>query len=478
MLFQRLPRVPKLPGPSPVPVVGALGNMYQVWKDPAMHLTRLHREHGDIFSIARESPLMVCGIGPEFNKQFLSDAKLFNALDGNNVDSISLEKRTSLSRLNNAVVAMNGRPHERLRRMIAPSLHKKAVPQYLEDMVTISRAAVDRWRPGETREIFADMRGITLRIAMKTLLGLDPESENVDRLGLIYKEFMTLNASIPNHLFPVDLPFTPYRALLRMAEQLEGFTVKTIEQKRRNGYEDQLDVLSLLMRARDEEDGSRLSEDELIGNAHVLFIIGHQTMTDVLTWTWFLVSQHPEFLHRLCEEVDSVLKGDAPTFQQIDQLKLLEYALKETLRLFAPTIFQLRLVTEPFDLGPYPIPARAMVAYSPYLTHRMPDLFPNPFRYWPERWETARPSAFEYLPFGQGAHACLGPQYAMSEMKVIMATVLQRYRLALSPAARVDRHFDATLCPKYGLPMIVLGAKDRFIHTRARGDVHEMVQLN
>jgi cytochrome P450 len=472
MAIPKLKPVP-IPGPPTVPVLGFYGNMMRLLRDPVAFLDSQHQRYGRISAIAANNPFMVYALGPEFNQLLLGDPKQFYTVDASSLFSVDLTG-TSIKRLASGVVMMNGPKHLRQRRLIMPALHRNALPQYWRAMVETTNKVADAWRPGQTVDIFQEMQKLTLSVAMKVLLGLEGDPQQAEALGKLYKEWMTLASSLSTLLFPVNFPGSPFRSLLKLSDRLETHALNAIEKRRKNPGND---VLSMLIHARDE-DGSVMSEEELIGNAHVLFIIGHQTMTDVLTWTFFLLSQHPEVLAELMDELDGELHGAPPTFEQLGKLPLLDRVIEETLRLLGPTIYQYRVSQAPFQLGPYEMPAGSWVIFSPHYTHRLPEIFPEPNRFVPRRWETAKPTPYEYLPFTYGAHGCLGPSFAMMEMKIVVATILQRFRLMLAPGARIDRMCDPTLCPKNGMPMVAVAPGQPFQRVAPLGNIHEMVVLS
>lgn len=470
-----LPKMKPVPlaGPPPMPIVGMFGNMLRVFRDPVAALPKLTERYGRVAALAKDNPMMVYALGPEYNQLLLSDAHLFHTVDATALFSIKPDPDSAVIRLANAVTLENGPRHVAHRKLMMPALHRNALPIYREQMIRSITEIIDRWSPGETLDIFKQMQTITLRTALRTLLGIEPDHFGGADLGALYQQWMKLASSIPMLIFPINLPGSPYRRLLKLSEQLLRQTLEVIEHKRRNPGPD---VLSMLVSSRDEE-GTALSEAELIGNTHVLFIIGHQTMTDVLTWTLFLLSQHPDVLHAIGEEIDGVLRGAPPTFENLDKLKLLNFALDETLRLLGPTIWQFRVAQKPFALGSVEMPEKSWMIFSPHFTHRLPEIFPDPNRYVPRRWETAKPSPFEYLPFTFGPHGCIGPNFAYMEMKIVLSLVLQRYRPALAKGAMIDRATDPTLIPKNGMPMKLLPVGARHELNRPAGNINEMVEF-
>ncbi len=277
-------------------------------------------------------------------------------------------------------------------------------------------------------------------------------------------------------MLQMDLPGTPYRALQRLSQRIESQIRALIASKRASSAE-QLDVLATLIDARDE-DGSSMTDDQLIGHAHVLFEAGHETTASALTWTLFLLAQHPKVLADLRDELTGVLRGAQPTVEHLAQLPLLERVIKESMRVLTPVVFMMRLTAEPCTLGPYRLPAGARVIYSQYISHRLPELYSEPAAFRPDRWLSIDPSGYEYIPFGAGPHVCIGAAFAMMELRLVLATILQRHGLEVAPGARIDRQVQLTLSAKHGVPMQVIPCDQAPRYVEFRGNIHDMVDLH
>jgi len=468
-----------LPGPSPHWLLGWRGTMFHFAQDPLGNILKLRQQYGDVFAFVRggNAPLnstipgcwnSVFALRPEFNQQLLSDPAIYHS-------SILLgTDGTRFWRLGTGLLNMNGEKHRQQRRLMMPAFHKQRVEGYAATMIDMTAAFLDDWRPGEQRDLIADMRNLTLRIASKVLFGLDVDP-NAGGLAHMIDEWLKLSGTLGVMFFPWEIPFTPYHRFMRASKHLEAALKSMIEAKRAHGS-DQGDVLSLLVHTV-EEDGTKMSEDELIGQANLLFLAGHETTANALTWTLFLLAQHPEVMRDLYDELHGTLQGAAPQPAQLPRLPLLEQVIKESMRLLPPVPLLSRTCMEPVTLGKYPLPALTEIIISPYLTHREPELYPEPQRFLPRRWESIEPSAYEYLPFGAGSRMCLGAGFAMLESKIVLAMILQRYRLALTPDARIDRFLNITLSPQPGMPMLVHPQDRAFEKSRAtvRGNIREMV---
>ncbi len=217
-----------------------------------------------------------------------------------------------------------------------------------------------------------------------------------------------------------------------------------------------------------------LSDEELIGHAFTLFVAGHETTSNALAATVLLLEQHPAVLADLLDELDGTLHGAAPTVAHVGTLPLLEGVIKESLRLLPPAIIGIRIAAQPTQLSGYAVPKGANVVYSEFVTQRMPELYAEPDRFKPARWATLDPSPYEYLPFAAGPHMCIGWAFAMQELRVVLAMLLQRYRLALVPGTRVD--LTVRMQPKHGLPMHVHAQDRQFGATPVHGTIRNLIQ--
>ena len=231
-------------------------------------------------------------------------------------------------------------------------------------------------------------------------------------------------------------------------------------------------MLAALVQAHDE-DGTRLLDDELVSHTYVLFAAGHETTWKTLTWTLLLLNQHPHVATSLLDELDEALHGAALTVEQLSHLPLLEGTIKESLRLMGPAIMGMRTATASCELGGVALPKGARIFYSQFVTHRLPELYEEPERFKPERWLTLHRSAYEYLPFSAGHHRCIGSEFAMWEMKVVLAMLLPRYRLALRPNIRIDT--SISMRPAHGMPMRIFPQDRRFEPVPVRGTIHDLV---
>lgn len=469
----------KIPGPAPSVLFGWRANMLRFFRDPITYLNDA-RTYGDVVAFTQGgngnlvATIDGCqgtffAFGPACNQTVLSQPQIFQSSP---MTSTQLHHGPT-TRLLSGIFSMNGDKHKQQRRLMMPAFHKKRIESYRDDMVDITRRMLDGWMLNTERDLYEDLMQLTLEIACKTLFGIDVR-ESHNNIGKMIQTWIKMNLN-PTIMLKVDLPGTPYRRFTQASNQLDAEIRRIIDSKRTSGTE-QLDVLSMLINMRDEN-GEQMTEDELIGQANILFFAAHETTANALTWTLLLLAQHPSIYTALRAELDSTLEGESPTVDNIMSLSLLDRVLKESMRVLPPVPFLVRVAMEDTEIGGHFIPAHSEILYSPYITHQNPDLYIEPQRFNPDRWLTIDPSAYEYIPFGAGGRMCIGATFAMMEMKLVLAMILQRYHLALPQEMTLDRHVMITMSPKNGLPVTVCPPETLLTASRIRGTIRELVML-
>jgi cytochrome P450 len=463
-----------VPGPRLMPLLGWRANLLRFFSDPIAYMDALPSVRGVMPFVAGGCPpVMLRGPGPSVfalggacNKAILGDMEGFysQAIPG---------PPGSFARLTAGLFSLNTTQHAQQRRLIQPAFHKRRVEGYRDDMVSLTTRMLDGWAVGETRDVLPELQRLTLTIASRTLFGIEVGADTRS-LGTQILEVVDRSMS-PLTIVSPDLPGFPRRRLVEASARVEAGLRAIIAQKRADGREDP-DVLATLIRTRDEA-GEALTDDELIGQVFLLFFAGHDTTRNALAWTLFLLSQHPAVADALVDELDGVLHGDAPTMEQLARLPLLDGVVKEGLRLFPPAPMTARMAMRPVTLDGRDLPAGTEVILSYYHTHRDPDVFAEPTRFLPRRWETLAPTPYEYVPFGGGARQCIGAGFASLEIRVVLALLLQRFRPVLAAGTNVGRQTSVVLSPHPGLPMVLHPRGARVTAPAMTGKVREMVQL-
>lgn len=467
--------VSAIPGLRPLPLVGDRLAIVRLLRDPVRVLLGLQRTHGNIAALAHAPP-MVCAFGPALNQQILPHAKEFEHFGEL---PLRIPPGSAVERLQANLTAMNGERHQAQRRLLMPAFQRSAVQAHRDDMVQVAERHLARWTGRTTLDLAEEMVELTLRVMLRCLFGVELPEDPTDVLRRLGKEQLGLMTSPATMLAPLDLPFTPYGKFLRLCVHIEARMLELVRQRRAGGGTPGHDVLSILVAARDA-DGTRLTDAELVGQMGLLMTAGHETTANALTFTLLLLDQHPEVHAALHDELHGELRGEAPTVEQLARLPLLDAVVEESLRILPPTYMMfIRRACGGFELGPYTMPEGTMVVLSSLVTHHMPDVWPEPERFWPARWATHKPSAFEMLPFGAGPRRCLGAAFAEQELRVLLALLVQRFTLRSPRGARVDLSARGiTLGPRRTVPMRVgPPGGTRAEPERLGGTIRELVQL-
>ncbi len=479
-----------VPGPSPAPVYGRLAHTLRFAHDAIGYPRQLFQTYGRVVALAAGgktrlySPLPHCpgtvfAYGPDIVRQVTSQHDIFfkYPLTMGLYPENPTPRTAPLRHLGVGLFGVNSSEHREHRRLLMPAFHKKRIESYRDTMVAITQQELDQWQPGEQRDIAATTRALTMRVAVKTLFGEEVDEQLRSTGHLLFDTFGLLGLPLTT-LLPYDLPGLPYRRFLNKAAQLDTRLRDIITRKRASGSDDG-SMLSMLIEARYEGSGDALTDDELLGHTGVIFIAGHETSSTALTWTLFLLSQHPQIASDLLDELDGVLHGDAPTVEQLAKLPLLERVVKESMRVISPVPYNARVTSQPTEVGGHPLPTGTEVWVSIYETHHMPDIYPQPERFDPRRWETIIPTIFEYNPFSAGPRMCIGATFAMMEIKLVLAMLLQRYRMQYMTNVPVEREGVIVVGPKNGMPMRV-NTQDRQLARGVggvQGNIREMVEL-
>ena len=363
--------------------------------------------------------------------------------------------------LGNSLLISEGDFWRRQRRIMAPAFYHQHLAQAGDVMVRRARQRVGRWRTpcerGERLDITHEMMSLTMEIVAEALFSSEI-ANSIDELG---RAITTLIASLgtPNPLDILGFPewFPRWRShRTRAALARLDRTIYDIIATRRATHEVSGDLLSLLLSARDEETGEGMTDTQLRDEVITFFAAGHETTALALTWTLYLLSQHPDIECTLHDEVDRVPASGQPTYGDVEALPYTRMVIQEAMRLFPPAFSLSRVALADDKVGKHSIRAGSVVSIIPYVTHRNPRLWRDPLRFDPERFTPDRIKTrhrFAYLPFGGGPRICIGRGFAMAEACLVLATIARAYRLRMAPGHRVEAYGRITLRPRYGLPM-------------------------
>ena len=437
------------PGPEGLPV---LGSIVDVRKDPLEMFERGRREYGDTVRY-RFGPFdMVAIHRPEdIRTVLLERAEDFHKSP--TYEGLKLE----------GLLTSEGAFWKRQRKLMTPAFHHKRLLGFCEHMVGCASDLADEWdqlASGERPPIIdlhAQMLSLTFRIVGLTLFS----TELSDKAGDMGPALATV-LEHANHLAvsmllapPTWLP-TPRNVRFQAAMKVVDDVVLGIIAERRRTHEDTGDLLSMLMAATDETGEIHMSDRELRDEVATLVLAGHETTAQALTWTFMLLSRHPEIERRVVAEIQAVCGDRPPTMQDLPALEYTGRVIDEAMRLYPPAWLFERQALVDLELDGYFIPAGTLVAVSPWVLHRHPEHWPNPEGFDPDRFLPERVAArprYTYLPFGGGPRQCIGVNFALYEAKLVLATLLQRYSAELLPAQDLRTEAAVTLRPAHGMKM-------------------------
>src|SRR4029077_6746327 len=287
--------------------------------------------------------------------------------------------------------------HKRHRRLVMGPFQRKSIEGYRDHLVELAKQMLDDWQPGQVRNIFRDMTQYMLRVTSSILFGFDVPELAYD-IGHMIERWVAMNHELGMGAFISDPGITSsYGRLLELAEALEEKILAMIN-LRRSINSQGTDVLSLLIQARDEN-GTGMTDAELIGQAAVLFGAAHLTTANSLTWNLFLLSQHPQIASELVGELTGLLHGQAPSLEQMEQLPLLDRVLKESMRVLPASAYSQRINVEPVRIGPLQLLKGTPIIFSKINTNEIPDPFPQPEQFLPDRWLGWTTSLYAYILF-------------------------------------------------------------------------------
>lgn len=462
-----------IPGPSPVPVLGRLPMLLRFAFRPLESLEYLHERYGRMVRLGFGKYPAVMVFDPEYNRQILRDPGSFYAYD---IDLVPLKfpETSSVKTVTTGMPLMNGPRHDDHRSALLPYFHKKFVTRYHDACVDVTKRKINSWRMGAALDLRTEMEQLAIWLGTAPVLGLDPEKEG-EAIGMHLERTMKTLFNPFALLFPYDLPGLPFHKLLKQAAEMERIVRGVIARKKEEGLEGK-DILSVMIQMH-EEDPERMSESELIGHTTTMFRGGYNPNGMALYWTIFLLSQHPEALKNVLDELDQAIGEGDPTPESVEKLPYLEGAIKEGMRLFPAGTWTGRLAMHEFELDGHPLPKGTWIVMSPYVTHRIPELFPDPYHFKPERWQSEYHSAYEFMPFSAGPRYCIGTSLGMMQLKIALSILLQRYSFTLRKGAKVDCAGLNSIRPKNGLPMIVNVRGDVPAAAKFEGNIHRIVHF-
>ena len=453
-------------GPLPI----TYGRLMDFPDDPLACLKALHAQHGSVCAMEQQGQRIYFVFGPEFNHQVLSDSNIFHsrffAIRGN--------RNSSQRRLSSGLLSMNGEQHKRNRRLVMDAFMKKAILDYLPTIQLEVESMLAEWKPGTERDIAREMTDFMLRLTSSILFGID-DRQVAYKIGHMIDHWVHLNHELGMGAFVADPTIAErYGELLSFANDLESEILNMIRMRKANSTG--RDALSILLNAHDSE-GS-ISEEELVGQAALMFAAAHLTTAHSLAWTLFLLAQHPTAMSEVHNELSTHLDGGFPSLEQVDRLSFMERTIKESMRILPASSYSQRITALPVELGPFQLTPGSGIVFSQFITHHMPDIYHDPEAFLPDRWLKINPSPYQYLPFGAGPRMCLGASLATLILKTTLPTMLQRFKLTVVPNSEVSGKVISTMLgPTTSVLMRIDKQDGHFESSPVRGNIHELVDL-
>jgi cytochrome P450 family 135 len=408
------------PGLPPRPDLGRI-NMsvgFVLW--PARFLDACQAKRGDFFTLHPQTGrwIVVTSDPATIKEVFTGDPNLLYAGAGNIVLQPILGSRS--------VLLLDGPEHLRQRRLMLPSFHGERMRVYADVMRAAAERAISQWPRGRRFDVLPSMQAITLEVILRAVFGIT-EPERLKEMGGALRSVLDTVAS-RRRVLSLALtagrtgPLSPWGRFVAARRRADELLHAEIEARRREGDTERDDVLSLLLAARDE-DGRALSDEELRDELMTLLVAGHETTATALAWTLERLARHPRALAGVVAE------------QRAGGEELLDATIKETLRLRPVVPAVVRQLQAPMTFGGWDLPAGVHIGPSIYLLHRRADLYPDPLAFRPERFLERSYGTYEWIPFGGGVRRCLGASFALFEMRIVLATLLERVELQPSRGA-------------------------------------------
>jgi cytochrome P450 len=435
------------PGPGDF----SIARTHKIAHDPLPILLGAYETYGPIFSMRLLHSRVVFMLGPEAN-HFVTVAhpENFHWRESSFGDLIPL--------LGDGLLTIDEDYHDRARAIMMPAFHREQLTASAEAMATEAEAAIAALPRNGVVDVYDWMRNLAMRIAMRALLGLDPDEAGKGAAAAEHFERALGFYGIDYPLRLLRGPGAPWRKLLASRKVLDEIVFGEVARHRADPDPERPDILSLLVGARGEG-GEAFTDREVRDQVMTLMFAGHDTSTSTLTFMMHELARHPEVTARLLEEQDEVLGGEVPTVEQLErEMPYLDMVLDEVLRLYPPAWIGPRRAVRDFEFGGYTVPRGAYVNYCSWASHRIPEVFPEPEAFIPERFTRERKAALPrgaYVPFGGGSRICIGKRFGQTEVKLVATMLLRQLHLDAMPGRTMTVRQMPTLSPKGGLEMRV-----------------------
>ncbi|MCG8669440.1 MAG: cytochrome P450 [Pseudomonadales bacterium] len=441
------------PGPAPRSkgVIPSLRYYLNFVTDPIAFINERFDQYGDIYCARSDEGALFVLRHPEHIQEVL-----LKRADDFSKTHTAFDSLTQV--LGDALLTSDGDNWKRQRRLVQPAFVRKRMAEYAEMMTAETQQLISRWQPNQEIDMGLEMVDLTLRIVCSTLFSYQVSNET-DQVAKAMQIFNGAMAT-PNVL-PDWVPSIGRRKVTQALELLDGIIYDMINERRQTADTDSQpnDLLQRLVTAVDAEgNGDQLSAKEIRDQLMTLFLAGHETTSHALTWCWYLLAKNPDVEVKLHEELDRVLEGRAPTYEDLASLPYTEQVIKETMRLYPPAYVLPRRARCDTEVGGYKVPAGSELVIWLYMTHHDKRWYPNPEQFKPERFTpeaVAELPKLAFMPFGAGPRTCIGAEFAMVEARLILAALAQAYRPQLISQKVVQPKPRITLAPKSSVKMVL-----------------------
>jgi cytochrome P450 len=354
------------------------------------------------------------------------------------------------------------------RTAMAPAFSRRGIARYAELMVSCTEGMLANWQIGQSVDLYTVMARLTLEIVARALFDADIAGE-IDRVAAAVRALQLRNSR--GSALVIAMKYLPTPRNLRYllgTRSLEKLVYRLINQRRSCGeYGD--DLLSALLHARDEN-GDPISDRRIRDESMTVIAAGYDTTALALSYTWYLLAQHPEVESKLVRELHDVLGTRAPGMEDLPRLPYLQNVIKESMRLYPPVPSFVRQSVEPVEIGGYEFPKGTNFIMRPWVVHRDGRFYDAPLEFRPERWTPEfekRLPKFAYFPFGGGQRICIGGEFAKTEAALILATMAQKFHLTLAPGFQLELMPCINLQPKHGIQVVIDRRRGADVQTAA-----------